>query len=360
MSDIHAMKLLDASNATGFIRTADGKLRVINNSYEQAIVEGDLTGHEAFHRSGYNPLVVNAAEDVWAYGGLYTYPADLGQQLELYCADNTNDIGYPAIKSGTSDTCTATTLVDADVDFQTATAVAAGDCLLLDGDKEHAIITVVAQHTLTYVMARPGLTPTGAQAYRVVDASTTTGVKVLSLHYLDANYAEGKEFLLTNGNTVVATVATTIRRVQRLHTVFAGTGGAAAGIIDLRYKDPSTHTPVYSRILAGRNGGQRAMYTVPAGKIGYIVAWKPGNVSAAANHYGEHRLLMTTDDGWHHLPGVFVLKDIASIVDGTLSVRYELPLRLPSKTDVRIQCIADASNANLAVTSYFSGWIENA
>ena len=357
MSDLHSFKLLDAANASGFIKTADGKLRVINNSYEQAIVEGDLTGHEAFHRSGYNPLVVNAVEDVWPVGGIYAYPADLGQQLELYCADNTNDIGYPAIKSGTSDTCTATTLVDADVDFQTATAVAAGDCLLLDGDKEHAIITVVAQHTLTYVMNRPGLTPTGAQAYRVVDASTTTGVKVLSFHYLDANYAEGKEFLITNGNTVVLTVATTIRRVQRLHTVFAGTGGSAAGVIDLR---ATADTPVYSRILAGRNGGQRAMYTVPAGKIGYLAAWKPGNVAVAASHYGEHRLMMTTDDGWHHLPGVFVQKDIASIVDGTVSIRYELPFRLPSKTDVRVQVIADASSANLVVSSYLAGWIENA
>ena len=357
MSDLHSFKLLDAANATGHIKTADGKLRVISNSYEQAIAEGDVTGHEAFHRSGYNPLVVNAVEDVWPYGGIYTYPPDAGAQLELYCADNTNDIGT-AIKSGTSDTCTATQLTDADVDFGTGgTVVEVGDCLLLDGDKEHAIITVVAAHTLTYVMAKPGLTPTGIQAYRVVDASTTTGIKVLSLHYLDANYAEGKEFLITKGNTEVLTVATTIRRVGRLHTVFAGTGGSAAGIIDLR---ATGNTPVYTRILAGRNGGQRALFTVPAGKIGYIVSWHAANVSAAANHYGEHRLMMTTDDGWHHLPGVFIVKDILATVDGTVPIHYSIPIRLPSKCDVRVQVIADASNANLAVTSYFAGWIETA
>ena len=356
MSDIHSFKLLDAANASGFVKTTDGKLRVLSNDYLSAIAEGDLTGHEAFHRSGYNPLVVNAVEDVWPYGGVYVPPPAGGVQGELYCADNTNDKGV-VIKSGTSDSCSATEMVDAAVDFTTATAVAAGDMLLLDGDGEHAIVTIVAANKLTFVMSRPGLTPTAAQSYRVVDASTTTGVKVLSLHYLDASYVEGKEFLVTNGNTVVLTATSGMLRVQRLHAVFCGTLGVSAGVIDLRN---TADTPVYARILAGRSGAQSAMYTVPAGHVGFLGAWHPGNVSAAANHYAEHRLLATTDDGWHFLDGVWIVKDIATYVDTTGAIHYAMPLRLPAKTDVKVSVIADAANANCVVSSYFAGWIETA
>jgi hypothetical protein len=42
--------------------------------FELQVARGDITGHTALFKYGYNPLIVNLEETVWDAGGIYTYP----------------------------------------------------------------------------------------------------------------------------------------------------------------------------------------------------------------------------------------------------------------------------------------------
>jgi len=42
--------------------------------FELQVARGDITGHTALFKYGYNPLIVNVEETVWDAGGIYTYP----------------------------------------------------------------------------------------------------------------------------------------------------------------------------------------------------------------------------------------------------------------------------------------------
>ena len=80
--------------------------------------------------------------------------------------------------------------------------------------------------------------PAAAQQMRIVSTSAAdtlagAGIQKVLVHYLDVNYAIQAETLSLNGVTPVNTVATNILRINGIHAVQVGTGGAAAGAISL-------------------------------------------------------------------------------------------------------------------------------
>jgi len=42
--------------------------------FELQVARGDITGHTALFKYGYNPLIINVEETVWDAGGIYAYP----------------------------------------------------------------------------------------------------------------------------------------------------------------------------------------------------------------------------------------------------------------------------------------------
>jgi hypothetical protein len=64
-------------------KMVDGKPRVVCTDYLYAISEGDVAGHKAWSKIGYNGDVDNVEEVVWAVGGSYTFPAAGGIQMEV-------------------------------------------------------------------------------------------------------------------------------------------------------------------------------------------------------------------------------------------------------------------------------------
>jgi hypothetical protein len=42
--------------------------------FELQVARGDITGHTALFKYGYNPLIVNVEETIWDVGGIYAYP----------------------------------------------------------------------------------------------------------------------------------------------------------------------------------------------------------------------------------------------------------------------------------------------
>jgi len=334
------------------LATNQGRLYTVAQSYLHAVSEGDIPNHKRIRKFGYNNVVQNAFEDLWPAGGAYVFPtAAMGMEV---VSDSANDAGT-VIKSGNADSFTTTTLTDADVDFSTATAVAAGDMILLDGDKAYGYVTTAATNTLTVAYWIGISVPTAGQAYRVVDASSaSTGVRVVDIEYLDSSYAENSEFLVTNGTNVVATTATNIIRVQKFHSIFTGSTGAAVGTIDLRHID---NTPVYSRMLPLFNDAQQLIWTVPANYTMYITSWKSSSAAAVAGHYCEHRLRSTSSYG-NYQKDTFNMLDISFTTDNSTVMSYPVPPVLPQKTDLKVTVISDGASANALCSGYIDGWYE--
>jgi len=60
-------------------------------SYYDMIAKGQIAGHTAWVKSGYNPNVGTSEETVWSYSTQYVYPI-AAMQMEVVSSDNTQDI----------------------------------------------------------------------------------------------------------------------------------------------------------------------------------------------------------------------------------------------------------------------------
>lgn len=59
--------------------TADNPVYVIAKSYEYGVAEGDVTGHSAFQKNGWQPSVSTSLIDVWGVAAVYVPPASAMQ-----------------------------------------------------------------------------------------------------------------------------------------------------------------------------------------------------------------------------------------------------------------------------------------
>lgn len=85
------VQLVDETGTPYGIREIDNKPRVSSMDYLYDIAEGNVAGHEAWVKSGYNPNVGTTQETVWSYSTEYSFPG-AAQQMEVVSTDNTADI----------------------------------------------------------------------------------------------------------------------------------------------------------------------------------------------------------------------------------------------------------------------------
>lgn len=174
------------------------------------------------------------------------------------------------------------------------------------------------------------------------DAAAGTGVRTVLLRYLDTSYVSHDEIMTLNGVTPVLTTATNIFRIQRLSTLTAGTGLAAAGNITLRLAGGGQS---YAQIRAGRNASDSGVYTIPAGTTGWITSLHASVAVPNSTLCADVRCTMSLDDLGNVTPGIMRTHDILTLVDGDAMVHYPAPITIPPKTDIRLTAIATAANA---------------
>lgn len=197
----------------------------------------------------------------------------------------------------------------------------------------------------------------------VDDTALGAGVRSIDLHYLDSNYHEKREVITLNGTTFVNTVATDILRVNRMHTETIGTVGTTAnGDINLTNM---AATQTYCQIPSGINVSEGAFYTVPARMAdgvdvthAFLTGWHASAGASTGAKFVEAFLRATVTYEGAYAEGIFLIQDLMAIQDKTVSITFETPIRLPSKTDIRISLIGDASNSNAVCMGRFNGWIE--
>jgi len=158
---------------------------------------------------------------------------------------------------------------------------------------------------------------------------------VLSIEGLDANYNELSESVTLSGTSAVTTTNAFLRVFRMTYE-----DGANAG--DITARTVSASGAIVAQINTGYAQTLMAVYTIPAGFTGYLVA-----LDATIDGTKTCQVLM-----YHRLFGKpFRIAHIAES-DGHYRYEFVAPLTVPEKTDIDIR-VAEVSGNDARVTANF-------
>ena len=167
---------------------------------------------------------------------------------------------------------------------------------------------------------------TSAGAVTVASSSTDDAGAVIEVQGLDASY-----HLVTQDITIDGTGATNLIRVFRAR-VKTPASGETCNVGDISV---NIGGQLRAKILAGKGQTLMAVYTVPAGKTGYLL-----NLTTSVDKNVDviYKLLARPiDDGGFNIKGQF------GTFGTPIDHNYPIPLVFPEKTDIEVQ--ADAGSA---------------
>lgn len=305
---------------------------------------GGISGHESYHSFGYDVGVGATLKDINGYTGNTPVPAT-AITMQVF-SSSANDAGT-LITSGTSTGGSTTTLIDTGKNFITL-GILVGDFVLNDTDV--SLGTVVTIDSATQLTIQPTSATTYAlKAYRIARA-VSTGAAVVEHHGLSSAWAESSELIIMNGLTPVPTAKGYIRS-NNFHCMAAGTNTAPVGTISLR--DNATGTITYNYIGLGLNMSLQCHYTVPAGKVMFIVSW---SADPSSNKPMRSFLRATADFHDRAKIPVFHVQDVMVVAK---QHKFDLPVRCPEKCDVKISSQVIGAGTGEAGCG-FEFWIEDA
>lgn len=203
--------------------------------------------------------------------------------------------------------------------------------------------------------------PTTQMKMRVVssstaDDSTDTGARTIYLEYLTETFAQKTETITLDGTTPVETASTDIYRVNRFRVLTAGTGAKAAGNIDIA---STNGTPIYSRIPTGLTAARNAIYTVPLGYNLHISQMTYSIGNASGGRFGRFSMRANYLEQTKTATGaIFYPYSEIGVQDGPFTISYDVPMKFPSGTDIRVVIQGDAANADAICSVQYRGWLE--
>lgn len=177
------------------------------------------------------------------------------------------------------------------------------------------------------------------------DGAAGTGARTVTVQGLDADYNEIEETLTVDG----AVSTQSFLRVFRAFVASAGslqtnkgnvlvsTGASGGGTVLAKIATIGTGT-VY-----GQGQTNLALYTIPAGKTGFITNW---NIGVGAYNDAVTANLYTREVG-NGL--IFRTRDVMDVPGGLHQRIYQVPFTLPEKTDIEVRAIA-SSGTNMSST----------
>lgn len=362
------MQLQNESGTAYGVKHIENKIRTSSMSYLYDIAEGNVPDHYPFLGRGYSPSIDTTLRTVWPYSAtqaIYVYPT-AEQQMEYLSTDNTQDIGTVIKGDATGNTVqadadgTTTSLEDDSVDFTAATAVAAGDVVILDPHgtvPEFGTVTAVAANTLTVAGGFSAGGTAASRYYAVIDISAHTGAQAIIIDYLDGDYAMHEEICVLNGTTVTTTVNTDLFRIQDMHVIAVGSSGGSVGAISLRNL---ADTPVYSYIAATFTTSRVGAFTVPAGQTVYLTQWMQGWATPNDSKVQTARFIMRANmlpGTTFHTGSLFYPWAELIITNAQTQIDFSCPLKFAERTDIEVLGIASTGGAGPA-SSLGRGWIE--
>ena len=164
------------------------------------------------------------------------------------------------------------------------------------------------------------------------DSASGDAARTITIFGLDNNFNEIEETVTVGG------AATTLEflRVYRAFVATAGVTGTNEGNVLISTGAGGTGTVladigvIGTGTTFGLGQTQLALYTIPAGKTGYLTTWNVG--CAPMNNKATVLLNSRELDG----DTPFRTKDIVDLVGGYHTQNYSTPLRFPEKTDIEV------------------------
>ena len=171
------------------------------------------------------------------------------------------------------------------------------------------------------------------------DTSAGTGARTVELQGLDSSWNLLTETVIMNGTTAVTTTASFLR-IFRARVVTAGTSLRNEGDITIRDQDTSTTRALITNGPTSSFGQTlMAVYTIPAGKTGYVVNI---NFSSAKDQEQEYRLMArdntVANAAWN-------VKEFMTGRGGFSDFIKRAINKYTEKTDLDLQVISSANSA---------------
>jgi hypothetical protein len=168
-----------------------------------------------------------------------------------------------------------------------------------------------------------------------------TGARSVEVQGLDGDYN-----LVTETIFLGAVGTQPFLRIFRVKVALSGSEGINHGNIFIRCQVTNV---VLAQIgldgigsnAAGRGQTFMALYTIPAGKTGYLTQWTVGagkaNTDAIATFMVRNTLLVG-DGAWN-------ARDIITVSATTYSKDYKIPMQIPEKHDIEVRAYSSINNS---------------
>ena len=195
----------------------------------------------------------------------------------------------------------------------------------------------------TYIETAETLTVTSDDP---ADNPTGTGVRNVEIQGMN----QAGEVVVETVDVGATTVAA-FKRVFRAKAVSVGTSGGNEGTISITSDDTSTVLAIIGIDGTGSNAAGRgqtfmALYTIPAGKTGYITQW---TVGAGKQNTDAIAMLMTRDPNAVG-DGAWNARDIITVSATTYSKNYNVPIKLNAGDDVEVRAYSSVNNSLVSST----------
>ena len=171
------------------------------------------------------------------------------------------------------------------------------------------------------------------------DTSAGTGARTVELQGLDSSWNLLTETVTMNGTSAVTTTGSFLR-IFRAKVVTAGSSGRNEGTITIRDQDTSTTRALITNGATDGNGQTlMAVYTIPAGKTGYVINI---NVSSKKDQEQTYRLMArdntVANAAWN-------VKEFLTGRGGFSDWRKYAINKATEKTDLDFQVISNSTSA---------------
>lgn len=187
-----------------------------------------------------------------------------------------------------------------------------------------------------------------------LDSSAGTGIRTVTVDYLDLNWAEQTTTVTLStaagGSTAGATDAI---RINSIRANTAGTLGKAAGAVSVCATSASTQ--IYRQISAGETRGRTAMFTVPSGKTLYLTDINGGVGAGAAGSWA--RLKLMANQNASGTTQTFYLPFWENIIQFNSGQHVGIPIKISERVDVKMVGVTNQSSG-MSVECVMRGWLE--
>lgn len=179
------------------------------------------------------------------------------------------------------------------------------------------------------------------------DTVAGTGARTIEIQGLDSNYNTVTEIISTNGTSSGPASTNEFLRIYRALVKTAGSTGTNEGQINVNAGSTTVISIGTKGIGVNKEGfgqSQTSVYTIPAGKTGYITQW---SVGSSIYNSGVQAFLMLSEpnDG-----PIMRTKDIMFLNNYSIK-DYKVPLQALEKTDIEVRAY-DTSSGIPVSTSY--------